>query len=128
MFISRAARPFSTASLTIASIQAKRIRDSRGMPEFVFNPSRGETYPEAFDLKGNPDLGADWWSARFASTRESYRYTVAHWAATEARFRRHFKRINDDDAAPMIPLDDVLVRITQESWARASSWTTLAGL
>ncbi len=38
----------------VATIQAKSIRDSRGMPEFTFNPSAGETYPEAFDLKGIP--------------------------------------------------------------------------
>ena len=34
--------------------QAKLVRDARGMPEFVFNPRRGETAQEAFDLKGNP--------------------------------------------------------------------------
>ena len=35
--------------------QAKLVRDARGMPEFVYNPRRGETSQEAFDLKGNPD-------------------------------------------------------------------------
>ena len=34
--------------------QAKLVRDARGMPEFVFNPRKGETAQEAFDLKGNP--------------------------------------------------------------------------
>ena len=32
--------------------QAQRVRDSRGAPEFVFNPQMGETYREALDLKG----------------------------------------------------------------------------
>ena len=34
--------------------QAQRVRDSRGAPEFVFNPRLGETYQEALDIKGNP--------------------------------------------------------------------------
>jgi pyruvate-ferredoxin/flavodoxin oxidoreductase len=97
-----------------ATVQAKRIRDSRGIPEFVFNPSGGETYTEAMDLKGNPLPKQDWWTTRFKSTGEDYSYTVAHWAATEARFRRHFKKISDDEAGALLHLDDMLVRITQD--------------
>jgi len=96
----------------VAAIQAKRIRDSRGIPEFTFNPGNGETYPEAFDLKGNPRTNRDWWETRFASTKEKYLYTTAHWCATEARFRRHLRPMTDDDTA--IPLEDMLLRITQD--------------
>ena len=39
--------------------QAKMVRDCRGMPEFVFNPRRGELAQEAFDLKGNPSMDRD---------------------------------------------------------------------
>ncbi len=60
--------------------QAKLVRDARGMPEFVFNPRKGETSQEAFDLKGNPTLDRDWWRTKFASTGEEYNFTVAHWA------------------------------------------------
>jgi pyruvate-ferredoxin/flavodoxin oxidoreductase len=38
----------------MATVQAGRIRDSRGMPEFVFNSGLSEIYAEAIDLKGNP--------------------------------------------------------------------------
>ena len=38
----------------MALTQAQRVRDSRGAPEFVFNPRLGETYQEALDVKGNP--------------------------------------------------------------------------
>ena len=75
--------------------QAQRVRDSRGAPEFVFNPTLGETYEEALDLKGNPHSDKDWYTTKFKSTGEKYRYTVAHWCATEARFRNHLKRIKD---------------------------------
>src|SRR5205814_854544 len=43
-----------------------------------------------------------------------YRYTVARWCATEARFRNHLKKIKKDDAAKLIPLENMLVRITQQ--------------
>ncbi|MHC4141980.1 MAG: thiamine pyrophosphate-dependent enzyme, partial [Planctomycetota bacterium] len=92
----------------MATVQAGRIRDSRGMPEFVFNSGLSEIYAEAIDLKGNPDLNEDWWTTRFKKTKQPYRYTVAHWAATEARFRRHFKEITEDRAAGMTHLDDML--------------------
>jgi pyruvate-ferredoxin/flavodoxin oxidoreductase len=94
--------------------QAKLARDSRGMPEFVFNPRRGETQAEAFDLKGNPHLERDWWRPKFASSGEEYNFTVAHWAVTEGRFRRHLKAISEEDAATLRPLDEMLARITQD--------------
>ncbi|MEE8170104.1 MAG: thiamine pyrophosphate-dependent enzyme, partial [Phycisphaerae bacterium] len=53
----------------MATIQAKRVRDSRCMPEFIFNPSAGETHAEALDLKGNPTINADWWKTQHKSTR-----------------------------------------------------------
>jgi pyruvate-ferredoxin/flavodoxin oxidoreductase len=94
--------------------QAQRVRDSRGAPEFVFNPRLGESYQEALDLKGNPSIDMDWYETKFKGTNESYRYTVAHWCATEARFRNHLKKIKADDAARLVPLVNMLVRITQQ--------------
>jgi pyruvate-ferredoxin/flavodoxin oxidoreductase len=94
--------------------QAQRVRDSRGAPEFVFNPRLGESYQEALDIKGNPSIDMDWYETKFKATNEPYRYTVAHWCATEARFRNHLKKIKADDAARLIPLENMLVRITQQ--------------
>tara|TARA_B100000315_G_scaffold230844_1_gene241615 strand:- start:2594 stop:7309 length:4716 start_codon:yes stop_codon:yes gene_type:complete len=92
--------------------QAQRIRDSRGMPEFVFNPMRGEVYTEALDVKGNPSPKTDWWDAKHKATKEKYRYTVAHWCATEARFRRHLKKAKEADLPNYTHLDDILPRLT----------------
>ena len=88
--------------------QAQRVRDSRGAPEFVFNPRLGETYGEALDLKGNPSIDMDWYETKLKTTSEPYRYTVAHWCATEARFRNHLKKIKAEDAAKLIPLENML--------------------
>jgi pyruvate-ferredoxin/flavodoxin oxidoreductase len=90
------------------------VRDSRGAPEFVFNPRLGESYHDALDLKGNPSIDMDWYEAKFKATNEPYRYTVAHWCATEARFRNHLKKVKLEDAAKLIPLENMLVRITQQ--------------
>ena len=98
----------------LALTQAQRVRDSRGAPEFVFNPRLGETYQEALDLKGNPTIDMDWYDTKFRGTNAPYRYTVAHWCATEARFRNHLKKVKQDDAARLIPLENMLARITQQ--------------
>ena len=98
----------------MALTQAQRVRDSRGAPEFVFNPRMGETYQEALDLKGNPTLERDWYETKFKATNEPYRFTVAHWCATEARFRNHLKKVKKEDAAKMISLENMLVRVTQQ--------------
>jgi pyruvate-ferredoxin/flavodoxin oxidoreductase len=94
--------------------QAKLARDSRAMPEFVFNPRGGETSQETFNLKGNPTLNRDWWETKYASTGEKYLYTVAHWALTEARFRKHVKEIKEEEAMEFIHFDDVLLCVTQD--------------
>jgi pyruvate-ferredoxin/flavodoxin oxidoreductase len=98
----------------MALSQAQRVRDSRGAPEFVFNPRMGETYQEALDIKGNPSIDLDWYETKLKSTGETQRYTVAHWCTTEARFRNHLKKIKPEAAEKMIHLDNMLVRITQQ--------------
>ena len=98
----------------MALTQAQRVRDSRGAPEFVFNPRLGETYQEALDVKGNPSIDMDWYETKFKSTNEPYRYTVAHWCATEARFRNHLKKVKPEEAAKLISLENMLIRITQQ--------------
>ncbi|HUA92021.1 MAG TPA: 2-oxoacid:acceptor oxidoreductase family protein [Terracidiphilus sp.] len=93
--------------------QAQRVRDSRGVPEFVFDPRKGESYQEALDIKGNPSPDLDWYEAR-AKDGTISRYTVAHWCTTEARFRNHLRKIKPEQAEKLIPLENMLVRITQQ--------------
>ena len=94
--------------------QAKMVRDARGMPEFVFNPRRGESSQEMLDLKGNPSIDRDWWRTKYASTGEEYNFGVAHWALTEGRFRKHVKAIKEEEATKLTPFDDLLYFITQD--------------
>jgi pyruvate-ferredoxin/flavodoxin oxidoreductase len=94
--------------------QAQRARDSRGVPEFVFDPRKGESYQEALDVKGNPSIELDWYETKSKVTGEPARYTVAHWATTEARFRNHLKKIKPEIAEKLVSLDNMLVRLTQQ--------------
>ena len=107
-------QPEHGVSDNMSADQAKLVRDARGMPEFVFNPRNGETSQEAFDLKGNPTPARDWWRTKYKLTGEEYNYTVAHWALTEGRFRKHVKAIKEEEARERIHLDDMLVFITQD--------------
>ncbi|MFP5237407.1 MAG: 2-oxoacid:acceptor oxidoreductase family protein [Acidobacteriota bacterium] len=94
--------------------QAQRVRDSRGVPEFVFDPRKGESYLECLDINGNPSKDLDWYETKDKLTGETRRYTVAHWCTTEARFRNHLRKVKAEQAEKMIPLDNMLVRITQQ--------------
>ncbi|RLE11860.1 MAG: oxidoreductase, partial [Actinobacteria bacterium] len=96
----------------LSTVQANRVRDARGMPQFVHNPAAGETYAETLDLAGNPNRDRDWARVTSKATQEEYIYTVAHWAATEARFRRHFHKVGD--TAGLVHLDDLLILVTQD--------------
>jgi pyruvate-ferredoxin/flavodoxin oxidoreductase len=94
--------------------QAQRVRDSRGVPEFVFDPRKGESYLECLDIKGNPSIDLDWYETKSKVTGEPARYTVAHWCTTEARFRNHLRKVKPEQVAKMISLENMLVRITQQ--------------
>lgn len=96
----------------VAQLQAQRVRDSRGMPEFVYDPRLGETLPEALLVKGNPQSAKDWYLKKVPKTKIAYDYTVAHWAFTEARFRLHHKKVKEEAVKDLISLDDKLKLIT----------------
>ncbi len=98
----------------VSTLQAQRARDARLMPEFTFHPSRGESYQEALDLKGNPAHDRDWWEKSVKATGEKVKYTVAHYAATEARFRPHLRPVDDATAATLVPLEHMLTLISQD--------------
>lgn len=97
----------------MSTVQAQLVRDSRAMPELVFDPTLGETYNEALVLKGNPNLKGDWLMKKDPNGKE-YAYTVAHWATTENRFRKHFFKVDPDGLDHLEPLEDALKRVSQD--------------
>jgi pyruvate-ferredoxin/flavodoxin oxidoreductase len=81
------------------------------MPQFVLNPQLGETNQEALDVSGNANRNRDWTHITSKQTDRTFQYTVAHFAATEARFRRHLRPVKSTDG--LIALDDMLLLVNQ---------------
>jgi len=95
----------------VSTVQAIRARDSRSVPQFVFDPSQGEMYAEAMSLAGNPNPDRDWYQKVSKKTGRKFAYTVAHYATTEARFRRHYRPAKDLEGT--VPLEQILNVVSQ---------------
>ncbi len=93
---------------------ARLALESRAFPLLVFDPDAGETLAECLSLDGNPALDARWLTYELEyvdedgeAKRMELPVTTADWAATEGRFKKHFKAIGDDAS------DDDLVRFDE---------------
>jgi pyruvate-ferredoxin/flavodoxin oxidoreductase len=95
--------------------QAKLAVESRAYPLFRYNPDKGETPEECFELEGNPAIEDDWptYTLRYKQGGRDKEMdvpmTFVDFAITEARFRKHFRTApqdawNDD----MLPLAEFL--------------------
>ncbi len=95
--------------------QAKLAVESRAYPLFTYDPDKGLTPQECFDLEGNPEPEADFpsYTLKYRDARGEREmelpFTFADFAMTEARFRKHFRKApqdtwNDD----MVPLHEFL--------------------
>ena len=95
--------------------QARLAVESRAYPLFRYDPARGPDPAACLDLTGNPARREDW-------PRQQLRYrehgrektlelpmTFADFAATENRFRKHFRTVPADAwHEDMVPLADYL--------------------
>jgi pyruvate-ferredoxin/flavodoxin oxidoreductase len=78
--------------------QSKLAVESRAYPLLKFDPDAGETLQQCLDLEGNPALDQDWPMYTLSYLDEhgiegtlEVPMTFADFAATEGRFRKHFK-------------------------------------
>lgn len=95
--------------------QAKLAVESRAYPMFRYQPGQGATLAEGLDLGGNPAPDEDWPRYTFRYSKHGVErelelpLTFADFAATEGRFRKHFRTVPEeawhDD---MVPLADYL--------------------
>ncbi len=83
-----------------ANMQAKMAVESRAYPLVRFDPDAGETFEECLDLSGNPAPEEDWPQYELAYVDENgaearmrLPFTFADFAATEGRFRKHFRKV-----------------------------------
>jgi pyruvate-ferredoxin/flavodoxin oxidoreductase len=94
---------------------AKLALESRAVPNIVFDPDQGTTFSECLDLEGNPSPLDTWTSYELLHVDEegeeqkmTLPVTIADWAHGEARFRGHYKKVNDDDDDELIPFHEYL--------------------
>ncbi|MBF0237247.1 MAG: 2-oxoacid:acceptor oxidoreductase family protein [SAR324 cluster bacterium] len=97
----------------MATHQAKLALESRAYPMIRYNPDKGTTPSECLNLDGNPDMDKNWPTYTLKYTNENgeqatmdVEMTFADFAATEARFRKHYREAprdtwNDDKMIPI---------------------------
>jgi pyruvate-ferredoxin/flavodoxin oxidoreductase len=106
--------------------QSKLAVESRAYPLFRYDPDAGATFSECASLEGNPSPDTDWpvYSLEYvdeagAKARLDLPVTFADFAATEARFAKHFRKAPPEtwnDA--MIPLAELLAMPADERGGR----------
>ena len=101
--------------------QAKLAVESRAYPLFTYDPDKGLTPQECFNLDGNPDMDADWptYTLKYKDARGERTmdlpFTFADFAMTEARFRKHFRKAPQDTwNDSMVPLHEYLDMSVEE--------------
>ena len=79
---------------------ARLALESRAFPFLTFDPDAGPTYADQLSLEGNPSIEDAWptYTLRYldeagAEQALELPVTIADWAATEARFKQHFKEL-----------------------------------
>jgi pyruvate-ferredoxin/flavodoxin oxidoreductase len=85
----------------VAQHAARLALESRAFPYVTFDPDAGRTWAECLSLDGNPSVDDDWPTYTLEYVDETggaqsmeLPLTIADWAATEGRFRKHFKPID----------------------------------
>ena len=79
---------------------ARFALESRAFPLLTFDPDSGPLFADALSLDGNPSIESKWpeYTVEYLDEDGGLKkltlpLTIADWAATEGRFRKHFKKI-----------------------------------
>jgi pyruvate-ferredoxin/flavodoxin oxidoreductase len=82
---------------------ARLALESRAFPYLTFDPDAGESWADCLSLEGNPAIDDEWPTYTLdyvddtgAQQSMELPLTTADWAATEGRFRKHFKPVKAD--------------------------------
>ena len=106
--------------------------ESRMSPVFVHDPRCGDTLAERFSLEGNPDIGQDWITSTLdyiddeGNTQLLERaFTAADFALHEGRFKKHFRRITQDEEP--LPIDEYINLNSSNRYGKVPFiWSTTA--
>ncbi|MBC8406335.1 MAG: ferredoxin [Planctomycetes bacterium] len=91
-----------------ATKAARMALECRAFPCVEYDPDAGETLADRLNLDGNPAIEDDWptYSLNYLDDDGKQQsmelpMTVADWAATEGRFKKHFRpAMGDEDMVP----------------------------
>ena len=100
---------------------ARLALESRAFPYLTFDPDAGRSWAECLSLDGNPSVEDDWptYTLEYvdedgvAKTME-LPLTTADWAATEGRFKKHFKKTGSADGDEFVRFDAYLALSTDD--------------
>ncbi len=89
----------------MAQHAARLALESRAFPYLTYDPDAGPSWADCLSLDGNPSIEDDWptYTLEYVDVDGSAKsmelpLTIADWAATEGRFRKHFKKAPADGA------------------------------
>jgi pyruvate-ferredoxin/flavodoxin oxidoreductase len=99
-----------------ATEAARLSLESRAFPFLVYDPDEGDELSDRLNLDGNPSVEDKWptYELKYVDDEGQEQMmelplTIADWAATEARFKKHFKKLPADvDEDDLIPFAEYL--------------------
>jgi pyruvate-ferredoxin/flavodoxin oxidoreductase len=99
-----------------ATAAAKLALEARAVPLVIYDPAAGTTLADRVSLDGNPMVDDLWptYDLRYTDAEGAQQVltlpvTIADWAATEARFKKHFRPLKaDTDAETVMPFAEYL--------------------
>jgi pyruvate-ferredoxin/flavodoxin oxidoreductase len=105
---------------------AKLTLESRAFPILQYDPDAGYTLAERLSLDGNPSMDETWptYELKYVDADGQEQMmelplTIADWAATEVRFKRHFTRITGDaDDESLMPFHEFVAASAEDRAGR----------
>jgi pyruvate-ferredoxin/flavodoxin oxidoreductase len=93
--------------------------ESRAFPCLEYDPDKGATYSDCLELDGNPSIDDEWPSyalkytdADGNSAEMELPMTTADWAASEGRFKKHFRPASEKDS--LVPFAEFVAMSEEE--------------
>ena len=94
---------------------ARLALESRAFPFITYDPNAGTTLADCISLDGNPSVDTEWpeYTLKYVNddgseSEMTLPLTIGDWAATEGRFKKHFKAIVGEPTDDHIPFHEFL--------------------
>ncbi|HUE96613.1 MAG TPA: thiamine pyrophosphate-dependent enzyme, partial [Longimicrobiaceae bacterium] len=116
-----------------APTAAKLALESRAFPHLIYDPDAGRTVADCLSLEGNPATEDTWptYSLEYVDgegqpASMELPLTIADWAATEARFKKHFRPVARDAGDELVPFHEFVEMSSEDREGRTPFIYTIA--